>query len=339
MKMGPITAVQPEQSGRQSGPQGRRRHHRRRRPAARRREDRSPIGSPTRCSERMRQAARRRRERDAHRRARFASRSKSPSRRASRPSTIRSCRPAAPVGVPALGIAYRIDNEVVAVIADSPAAAAKIEPGDKIAVGRIRLPERSSSRSCSSEPLDAAALGKKNRAGRRCSISCSNSPAGTTLELTIERGDEKLTKKLTPVAAEGLFVADRGFLFNPIERIRRATSFSEQIQYGWDETTDALGMVFRFLKKIGTPGAGDGARRPDHDRQGGRLLGLRRLAGAVDLPDDAQREPGGAELPADSAVGRRTHGVPGLRRRPRPAGERDDSSSRCTPSASCSSSA
>ena len=38
----------------------------------------------------------------------------------------------------------------------------------------------------------------------------------------------------------------------PIERIRRATSFAEQVQYGWDETAEALTMVFRFLQKIGT---------------------------------------------------------------------------------------
>ena len=40
--------------------------------------------------------------------------------------------------------------------------------------------------------------------------------------------------------------------FKPIERIRKAESFGEQVRYGWDETSEALTMVFRFLKKLGT---------------------------------------------------------------------------------------
>jgi regulator of sigma E protease len=77
-------------------------------------------------------------------------------------------------------------------------------------------------------------------------------PVGTTVDVTVKRGDKKISKNLTPVSVDDLFVADRGFQFEPIERIRKATSLSEQAQYGWDETTEALGMVFRFLKKIGT---------------------------------------------------------------------------------------
>ena len=43
---------------------------------------------------------------------------------------------------------------------------------------------------------------------------------------------------------------------------------------------------------------------------------------AADLPHDAQRKPGRDQLPADPAAGRRAHGVSGLRRHPRPAGQR-----------------
>jgi regulator of sigma E protease len=158
--------------------------------------------------------------------------------------------PRAPVGVPALGIAFGIENKVVAVIAESPAAAAKIKPGDTITAAEFVLPksdqvehesESAVVELSADEPSWPAVIDELQRA-----------PAGTTLQLTVERGEEKLTKKVTPVAVENLFVADRGFLFMPIERVRRATSFSEQVQYGWDETTDALGMVFRFLEKIGT---------------------------------------------------------------------------------------
>ncbi len=155
-----------------------------------------------------------------------------------------------PVGVPSLGIAYRIENEVVSVVADSPAAAAKIEPGDKVVSAEFVFPKELDE-SAALEPLTVK-LSAKAENWPTVFDQLQNAPAGTSLKLTIDRGDEKLTKELTPVAADGLYVADRGLLFNPIERIRRATSFSEQIEYGWNETTDALGMVFRFLKKIGT---------------------------------------------------------------------------------------
>ena len=78
-------------------------------------------------------------------------------------------------------------------------------------------------------------------------------PDGTEVEFTVQRGDaEARTVRLKPTPTEGAFVASRGFWFEPIERIRKAESFAEQVRYGWDETSEALTMVFRFLKKLGT---------------------------------------------------------------------------------------
>jgi len=156
----------------------------------------------------------------------------------------------APIGAPALGIAYRVENQVVAVLPDSPAAAAGIAPGDTIVGVTIIYPKPADPKLVR-EPTEVA-LSADEPNWPAVFDELQHASGGTAVELTIERGDEKLTKKLTPVAADGLYVTDRGFLFNPIERIRRATSVAEQIEYGWDETADALGMVFRFLEKIGT---------------------------------------------------------------------------------------
>ena len=180
--------------------------------------------------------------------------------------------PRAPVGVPALGVAYQIENEVAAVLPESPAAAAQIEPGDRIDVAKFLLPKGAAEKTpepiaipfAPAPPSWLTVLINSIFGGAEATPpapepnwpatfdTLQRVPAGTTLQLTIRRGDEKLSKKLTPVAAEGLVVADRGFLLNPIERVRRATSLSEQLNFGWDETSEALGMVFRFLKKIGT---------------------------------------------------------------------------------------
>jgi regulator of sigma E protease len=143
----------------------------------------------------------------------------------------------------------------VAVIADSPAAEAKIEPGDVLAAAEFLLPkeeEEKGEKAATREQPPVIELSVSEPSWPAVFDELQRAPAGTKLQLTVERGAERLTKQLAPVAVEELFVADRGFLFMPIERVRKATSFSEQLQYGWDETTEALGMVFRFLKKIGT---------------------------------------------------------------------------------------
>jgi regulator of sigma E protease len=78
--------------------------------------------------------------------------------------------------------------------------------------------------------------------------------AGTTVTLTVERGDETAPSSvvLSPRPVEGVYIAPRGFIFEPAVRVRAAESFSQQIRYGFDETVDALTMVFRFLQKLGT---------------------------------------------------------------------------------------
>jgi regulator of sigma E protease len=169
-----------------------------------------------------------------------------------------------PLGVPALGIAYRVDNQVAAVLPDSPAAAAGIASGDTIAAAALVYPKLPDE--VKAPEATEVALSADEPSWPAIFDEIQHAPDGTSVELTIERddekatrgdekvtqGDKKETKKLAPVAASGLFVTDRGFLFNPVERIRRAASVAEQVEYGWDETTDALGMVFRFLNKIGT---------------------------------------------------------------------------------------
>lgn len=158
--------------------------------------------------------------------------------------------PRAPVGAPAVGLAYRIENQVAAVIDGTPAAEAKIEPGDKLSAVQFVLPKTKEAEALG-EPEEVK-LSSDDPNWPAVFDELQRAPAGTELQFTISRDDKKLTKMVAPVAVPELYVADRGFLFKPVERVRRATSISEQVQYGWDETTEALGMVFRFLKKIGT---------------------------------------------------------------------------------------
>jgi regulator of sigma E protease len=47
-------------------------------------------------------------------------------------------------------------------------------------------------------------------------------------------------------------VAERGFNYDRTQRMRTAASFGEAARLGYDETVSSLGMVYRFLRKIGS---------------------------------------------------------------------------------------
>ena len=148
-------------------------------------------------------------------------------------------------------------------------------------------------------------------------------PAGTEVELTVQHGDaEPRTVTLAPVVAESDFIAARGFWFKPIERIRKADSFGEQVRYGWDETTEALSMVFRFLQKIGGQVPVSALGGPVTIAKAAGYSAAEGISSLLIFLTMLEREPGGAQPAADSAARRRPSGVSGLRRHPRPAGER-----------------
>jgi regulator of sigma E protease len=179
--------------------------------------------------------------------------------------------PGTPMAATEIGISYQIRNEVAVVAANSPAAAAKVAAGDKVLRAKVTFPKDKEGNTpepivvkfASEEPgwfgrLWQAVFGGAPNTREyldwpRLSDVLQFVPSGTEVELTFQRGEaEPFDVKLSPVAAEDAFVATRGFWFKPVERIRTASSFGEQVRYGWDETAEALSMVFRFLKKIGT---------------------------------------------------------------------------------------
>jgi regulator of sigma E protease len=178
-------------------------------------------------------------------------------------------------GVEALGIAYRIENEIASVQPNSPAAG-KFAAGDQVLLAKIQLPPEKKTPDAKAKarrPIDVrfapqkpgflgrlfqSIFGGANGASptRNWPMLISMVqfiPEGTEVEFTVERkGGEEFTTKLVPTSTEGAYDAARGFVFEPIKRTRTATSFSEQVRLGWDETVDALTMVVRFLKKLGT---------------------------------------------------------------------------------------
>jgi len=155
-----------------------------------------------------------------------------------------------PLAAPALGIAYRVLNRVANVQPDSPAAQAGLQSGDTITKAEFILPKDAKK---GSEAIKPIAFDEKEQ---------QNWPAfvriiqvllpGTQVKLTYTRDEKELHTTLEPANAEGYFLAQRGFVFRRVKRIRIAATLSEQLEYGYQETANSLGMVFRFLGKIGT---------------------------------------------------------------------------------------
>jgi regulator of sigma E protease len=157
----------------------------------------------------------------------------------------------APLGVPALGIAYEVQNEIVAVTPDSPAERMDLRPGDRLIHAKVILPKKE-------DPGDELQTIEFDIGAEKPNLPAIHSliqtqPEGTKVEFTVERkGNEKPHKVvMTTTDVEGFFVAERGFVFKPIVKTRKAATFSERLRYGRDETVDALLMVYRFLQKLG----------------------------------------------------------------------------------------
>lgn len=153
-----------------------------------------------------------------------------------------------PLSVPALGIAYRVLNRVNQVIPESPAARAGIRSGDLVTSAEVVL---SDAKTDDAPPrIDFNEQGAYNWPMFVQRIQ--DLPPDTKIKLTYKRGDEILAADLVPQDVSGSFEANRGFVFDPIQEIRKASSFNEQVELGYRETVNSLGMVFRFLRKLGT---------------------------------------------------------------------------------------
>jgi regulator of sigma E protease len=159
--------------------------------------------------------------------------------------------PGAPQGVEALGIAYNIESDVQSVMPNGAAAKAELNAGDKFSKAKLIYPNDKHGQTVEPETIE---LGPRNANWPSLISAVQFAPPGTVVVFTVaaaEQAEDRLVS-VSPDVVEGHYVAPRGFAFEPIERVRSASSFADQIRYGWDETADALTMVFRFLQKLGT---------------------------------------------------------------------------------------
>src|SRR6185437_10272895 len=157
--------------------------------------------------------------------------------------------PDGPLGVPALGLALAVDNQVAAVVPDSPAAKQNIKAGDEL-VQAVFIPPKEAQEKydLKSEPAEVnVAFNPQKRNYPAFFATLQDLPADYTVKLTL-KGDREVT--LAPQAVPGWLNPDRGFLFEPILVMQKATSFGEALGLGASETRYSLSLVFRFFRKI-----------------------------------------------------------------------------------------
>jgi regulator of sigma E protease len=171
------------------------------------------------------------------------------------PEVSRSISSIVPVGAPmaadAIGVAYSIENVVHAVSLTSPVATAGVQAGDRLASATIYLPKNDTT--AKAPEHEEVKLGRDHLNWPAIMDAVQFAPAGTKVELHLLRGDnrEPITVTVTPEVIPGVFLVPRGLDFEPIYRIRTASTLSEAVRLGFAETTEALTMVFRFLQKLG----------------------------------------------------------------------------------------
>lgn len=172
------------------------------------------------------------------------------------PISIESPMPGGPISAPALGIAYRILNRVHAVEPGSPAEKAKLVSGDVILSARLLLTDEMKKDLTSKQiaerekPIE---FGENSHNWPGFVQGLQRLAPKIEIELTVQGGENAPERKVTlcPADSTEWFNPERGWWLEPMQRIRKADSFTDAIALGGRETKESLLMVYRFVQKLG----------------------------------------------------------------------------------------
>ncbi len=158
-----------------------------------------------------------------------------------------------PLGAPGLGICYRVVNRIVGVVPGSPAAKnGNFVPGkDEVTQARIVQPEMSEEQRENPwfpPPEVTIPLGKENPNWPQVFLAMQESLPGAKLVLEVQGREEPVELEIEESAQWYYF--QRGFIFRPLQYVRRADSFGESLRLGAQETWQQLTVVIRFLQNI-----------------------------------------------------------------------------------------
>jgi regulator of sigma E protease len=159
--------------------------------------------------------------------------------------------PASPVALSAIGAAIGVDATVAAVEVGSPAAAAGVQPGERVV--RVAFVEPGKQDPAPDAWLE---LSEKSSSWPYAASVLQQVREGTKLMLEVEpagdaaAGGKRRQVLLSPTTADDQFVIDRGLVFEPVYEIVRAASFSDALSRGGRKAFENLSHVYRFLSKL-----------------------------------------------------------------------------------------
>jgi regulator of sigma E protease len=153
-----------------------------------------------------------------------------------------------PISIPEVGIAYRVLNDVVAVVPGSPAAKADIHAGDKVTSAVLLPIEAEKKAGESAEEKKPIRFDK--HANWVIFHEALQAHAGK-VRLEIESGTNTRKVELQPVESTEAFNSDRGLNLEALQFIKQASSFGEAVRLGGRKTLSSLLLVYRFLQKLG----------------------------------------------------------------------------------------
>jgi len=156
-----------------------------------------------------------------------------------------------------LGIACEVRPGVIATRANTPAAKSDIQSGDEIVSAKfIAPPSQKDAEDDESPSSDSMPFGKKLSWPEFMLEGMLFLTPETKVQFEIKRGDKTHLVELSSIELQDeqgnlVYSSHRGFTFAPIYEFHRASSLSDAVRLGKQETIDSLLLVYRFLRKIG----------------------------------------------------------------------------------------
>ncbi len=165
-----------------------------------------------------------------------------------------SRRESGPTSAETLGIAYLVQDIVQSVVAESPAAVAGLQSGDRVTqIEFVRREDASLDRELFrqmklDEPLK---FPQDSSNWAYFDFLLQRMPTGVDVKLTFLRDHAEDAVTLTPALSNAYFNPHRGLLFEGMTRTRTAGSIGDAFSLGVRETKEGVLQVVVTLKKIG----------------------------------------------------------------------------------------
>ncbi len=154
-----------------------------------------------------------------------------------------------PLSAPELGIAYRVLNRVDQVLPGSPAEKAGIQPGETIRQATIFPPDPSKIQEKIIQRQLTLSFQENKSNWPFFFYELQKCYPSSMVELVLNN-DRQV--KLSMEEVSDWFNPNRGFIFEPETRLRKAKSLAQAVSLGGEETWESLTLVVRVLRKLGS---------------------------------------------------------------------------------------